>query len=146
MPSSSPPPTPPPLMRVVETALYVEDLPRAAAFYRDVLGLRVMGAGERLVSLDAGPGSVLLLFQRGATAQGFRFPGGWIPPHDGAGQVHFAFGVEREQLAAWERHLEARGVPIESRVDWESGGASLYFRDPDGHSVELVTPRTWENF
>ena len=144
--SATPPDVrPPPLTGVVETALYVDALPRATAFYRDVLGLGVMSEGGRMASLDTGAGGVLLLFLRGSTSQGLRWQGGWIPPHDGSGPAHLAFGVERDQLAAWERHLEARGVAIESRVHWERGGASLYFRDPDGHSVELVTPGTWPN-
>ena len=137
---------PPRVRRVVETALYVDDMARAVAFYRDVLGLRVMGAGERLTALDAGEGTVLLLFRRGATTAGIEFPGGRIPPHDGAGPAHLALGVDAADLDAWERHLESRGVAIESRTRWSQGGRSLYFRDPDGHSVELVTPGTWETY
>jgi catechol 2,3-dioxygenase-like lactoylglutathione lyase family enzyme len=34
-------------------------------------------------------------------------------------------------------------VNIESRVKWPRGGESIYFRDPDDHLVELVTPGTW---
>jgi len=136
----------PAVQRVVETALYVDDMQRAVAFYRDVLGLRPMGVGERLTPIDAGGASVLLLFRRGATAQGLTFPGGSIPPHDGAGPLHVAFGVEVAEIDAWEQRLTSAGVAIESRVGWDRGGRSLYFRDPDGHSVELVTPGTWETY
>jgi catechol 2,3-dioxygenase-like lactoylglutathione lyase family enzyme len=131
---------------VVETALYVDDMERALAFYRDVIGLRVMSAGERLSSLDAGAGTVLLLFRRGATARGLEFPGGRIPPHDGSGPAHFALGVASGDLDDWATFLESAGVPVESRARWSRGGRSLYFRDPDGHSVELVTPGTWETW
>lgn len=134
------------VQRVVETALYVDDMARAVAFYRDVLGLRPMGVGERLTPMDAGGASVLLLFRRGATAQGLSFPGGSIPPHDGAGPLHVAFGVDVAELDDWEQRLTGAGVAIESRVGWDRGGRSLYFRDPDGHSVELVTPGTWETY
>jgi catechol 2,3-dioxygenase-like lactoylglutathione lyase family enzyme len=139
----------PPVLRVVETALYFDDvsaLRTAAAFYRDTLGLRLMSVGDRLVSVDAGGGTVLLLFHRGETAKGLRWPDGWIPPHDGSGPLHVAIGVAVDQLDAWERWLAARGVEIESRVTWSRGGRSIYFRDPGGHSVELVTPGTWENY
>jgi catechol 2,3-dioxygenase-like lactoylglutathione lyase family enzyme len=132
--------------RVVETALYVDDMQRAVAFYRDVLGLRPMGVGERLTPMDAGGASVLLLFRRGATAQGLSFPGGTIPPHDGAGPLHVAFGIDVAEFDAWEQRLAESGVAIESRVGWDRGGRSLYFRDPDGHSLELVTPGTWETY
>ena len=36
------------------------------------------------------------------------------------------------------------GIEIESEVTWTRGGRSLYFRDPDGHLVELATPGVWE--
>lgn len=136
----------PAIAHVLETALYVEDLGRATAFYRDVLGLRVMSESPRMASIDAGRSTVLLLFQRGATAAGLHFPAGWIPPHDGAGPAHFAFAIPEQDLEAWERHLEAHGVAVESRVTWSAGGRSLYFRDPDGHSVELATPGVWPTY
>ncbi len=137
---------PPSIQRVVETALYCDDLARTAAFYRDVLGLRVLSGGPRLVSIDAGQATLLLLFQRGGTLEGLTFSGGRIPPHDGNGPVHLAFAVSVEDLPAWERRLEQAGVAIESRVTWTLGGKSVYFRDPDQHSVELVTPGTWETY
>ncbi len=140
-----PPDPPPPIQTLVESALYFDDLPAASAFYRDVLRLRMMSGNERLVAFDAGGGTVLLLFRRGATTDGVRWPGGWIPPHDGQGPLHVALGVAREHLDAWERWLAQHDVSVESRVDWDRGGRSLYFRDPGGHSVELVTPGTWEN-
>ena len=136
----------PSIRRVVETALYCDDLERATAFYRDVLGLRPMSTGARLVPIDAGGSTILLLFQRGATIEGLDFPGGRIPPHDGAGPVHVAFAVEASDLDGWERRLETHGIAIESRATWQRGGRSVYFRDPDGHSLELVTPGTWETY
>ena len=48
-------------------------------------------------------------------------------------------------MSAWERHLATRGIAIESRVTWPRGGTSLYFRDLDGHSIELATPGLWPN-
>ncbi|MEP7038442.1 MAG: glyoxalase, partial [Acidobacteriota bacterium] len=32
---------------------------------------------------------------------------------------------------------------IESKVKWERGGTSIYFRDPDKHLLELATPGLW---
>jgi len=143
----SPPAAPPAIRRVVETALYVDDLPRATAFYRDVLGLRVLSEdGGRLVAIDAGGATLLLLFRRGGTLEGVTFAGGHIPPHDSAGPAHVAFAIEMADLGAWEARLVAHGVALDGRVRWTRGGRSLYFRDPDGHSVELVTPGTWETY
>lgn len=136
----------PAIQRVVETALYCDDLERATAFYRDVLGLRVMSSGPRLVSIDAGQSTVLLLFCRGATLDGVDLPDGRVPPHDGHGPAHLAFAITMDDLPAWEARLERANVEIESRATWTRGGKSLYVRDPDRHSVELVTPGTWETY
>lgn len=136
----------PRVQRILETALYVDDLDATARFYESVLGLDVMTRGDRLVALDAGGGTVLLLFQRGATAEGLSFPGGRIPPHDGQGPLHCAFAVAAEDLDAWRDHLAANGVEIESEVTWDRGGTSLYFRDPAGHSVELAAPGVWKMY
>ena len=136
----------PHINRVLETALYVDDLDRAMKFYHDVLGLRVVDAGPRLVAMDAGQATLLLLFLRGATAGGAHTPSGWIPPHDGAGPIHLAFAVGADEIVEWEQHLAARGVVVESRKSWESGGRSIYFRDSEGHSVELATPGTWPTY
>jgi len=57
--------------------------------------------------------------------------------------MHFAFSVPADDLPAWERRLEENGIAIESRVTWPRGGRSVYFRDPDGHLGELVTPGCW---
>jgi catechol 2,3-dioxygenase-like lactoylglutathione lyase family enzyme len=136
-------PTAPALRGVLETALYCDDLERVFAFYHVVLGAEVLFHDERLVALDAGTGTVLLLFRRGASAGGVRFPGGFIPPHDGAGPAHLAFAIAAADLATWEARLVAAGVTIESRVAWPRGGESLYIRDPEGHSIEWATPGVW---
>ena len=136
----------PEIRRVVETALYVDDMERAVRFYRDVMGLAPLSTGERLSAFDAGGATLLLLFRRGATLDGFRWPGGFIPPHDGAGPLHVAFAIDDASFEGWEAALAERGIEVESRVRWERGGRSLYVRDPDGHSVELVTPGTWTNY
>ena len=136
--------TPPPIRRVLETALYVADLERAAEFYRDVLGLRSLASTGRFTALDAGGGTILLLFLRGEGAPGEAAEGEGIPPHEGSGSTHFAFAVDREAVAGWREHLTSRGVEIEREVGWARGGRSLYFRDLDRHLVELASPGVWQ--
>lgn len=137
---------PPPLRRLLETALYVDDLARARAFYADAMGAAVLLDTPRLVALDVAGVSVLLLFRRSATTEPLVTPGGIVPPHEGTGPQHLAFAIETEALDAWRAHLAARGIPLESEVRWPRGGTSLYLRDPDGHSVELVTPGLWATY
>lgn len=134
----------PALTGVIETALYVDDMDRAAKFYADLLGLkRIGGEDGRLHAYSVADRSVLLLFKRGATIHPVETPAGVIPPHDGTGQNHFAFAIAAGELPAWEKHLAAHSIEIESRVHWPRGGTSIYFRDPDGHLVELATPGMW---
>jgi len=131
---------------VLETALDCDDLPRSAAFYTTLLDVTPMLDSDRLVAIDAGDGTVLLLFQRGLSSEPVVMPGGVIPPHDAGGPGHLAFAIDRDQLDTWASRLEALGIAIESRVTWERGGVSLYFRDPDGRSVELATPGLWPSY
>ena len=54
---------PPPVARVLETALYVDDLAAARAFYVGVVGGAVLLDTSRLLALSINAPSVLLLFQ-----------------------------------------------------------------------------------
>ena len=134
----------PKLSRVLETGLYVEDVGRARAFYEGVFGLKPFVADDRFCAYGVGDGSVLLLFRRGGTLEPMTLPGGVVPPHDGSGQLHFAFAVD--ELAAWEVRLAEAGVEVISRVQWPLGGNSIYFHDPDGNVGELATRGTWPNY
>ena len=137
----------PRIRRIVETALDCDDLARSAAFYTTLFGgATPMVSGDRLVALDAGEGTVLLLFQRGLSAEGVQLPGGIVPPHDAGGPGHLAFAIDAADLAGWEARLAELGIAIESRVSWERGGVSLYFRDPDNRSVELASPGVWPSY
>ncbi len=133
----------PTLNGVLETALYVEDLDRAARFYRDVFRLEVIEADQRLCAFNVAGRQVLLLFLKGGTSTPVAIPGGIIPPHDGSGHLHVAFSIPASELPAWEKWLQENDLKIESRVRWPEGGVSLYLRDPDGHLVELATPGVW---
>ena len=136
----------PTLNSVLETALYVDDLDRAKAFYATELGLPLLRADRRMCAFDVGGRSVLLLFLRGASAETMTMPGGTIPPHDGHGPLHMAFAVSAEDLPAWEERLRERGIAVEGRTTWAKGGRSVYFRDPDRHLVEFATPGLWETY
>jgi catechol 2,3-dioxygenase-like lactoylglutathione lyase family enzyme len=138
---------PPAINGVVETALHVNDLDRAVTFYRDILGLRSMkGEPDRFHAFDAGAGRVLLLFERGSTLTPATTPGGIIPPHDGHGANHVGFAIAEPDYESWKSRLQSLDVPIESEVRWPRGGRSIYFRDPDGHLLELITPGIWESY
>ena len=124
---------------VVETAIYVDDLQATESFYGTVLGLKVIGKEPaRHVFFRVGEANVLLAFRAEATLKGDH-----LPAHGTIGPGHFALGIDSDAVDAWRKHLQDHGVTIEKEVAWPRGGKSLYFRDPAGNSVELVTPGVW---
>ncbi len=128
---------------IVETCLYVDDLERAVRFFEDVCEFKKLIGDERFCALNVADRDVLLLFKKGATVDPIPTPGGVIPPHNGSGNLHAAFAIPAAAEAAWRTRLEQHGVVIESTVDWPRGGRSMYFRDPDQHLLELITPGCW---
>lgn len=132
--------------RVLETAVYCDDLAKTVDFYKAVLALEPMSASERVVAFDSGEGTVLLLFQRGMSDQPFETSRGAVPGHVSTGPAHFAFAIDTQDVSSWLDRLTTLHIPVESRVDWPRGGHSIYFRDPDGRSVELATPGVWPNY
>lgn len=128
---------------VVETALYVEQLERSERFYRELFGAETLVSDERMRALSIGNGQLLLLFRRGAEPEPDEEGDLDIPHHEGRGELHVAFGIARRSVEPWLRRMQAAGIELESRVDWPRGGVSLYFRDPDRHSIELVTRGCW---
>jgi catechol 2,3-dioxygenase-like lactoylglutathione lyase family enzyme len=133
----------PALQGVLETSLYVTDLERSRTFYTQLFDFPVLIQDDRFCALAVCGRQVLLLFRKDASVQPLTTRGGTIPPHGGDGQLHLAFAIGRDELDAWERRLGIQEMSVESRVDWSRGGKSIYFRDPDGHLVELATPGVW---
>jgi catechol 2,3-dioxygenase-like lactoylglutathione lyase family enzyme len=129
---------------ILETAVYVDDLEAADAFYGGLLGLASIGrmAGRHLF-YRCGAG-VLLVFDPKATEvvdPKSPFP---VPPHGARGPGHLCFAAEPLGLGAWRERLEGAGVAIEAEVTWPGGGRSVYFRDPAGNSLEVAEARIWE--
>ena len=135
--------TVPKLNALLETALYVEDLKRSVTFYKTIFEFEPISTSERLCALSISNRYVLLLFLKGASTSATIISGGIVPPTDGDGELHLAFAIAASELENWENWLVEKGVEIESRVKWERGGTSIYFRDPDNHLLELATPGLW---
>jgi catechol 2,3-dioxygenase-like lactoylglutathione lyase family enzyme len=131
---------------ILETSLSVQDLARAEQFYADLFGYPIMRSDERLCAFDIGGQQVLLLFVRGSDPDGTVLPFGVIPPHGTSGVGHIGFRIPAESLDAWRDRLREQGIAIESEFQWPAGGTSIYFRDPDQHLLELLTPGVWPNY
>ena len=136
----------PDVSHVLETSLYVENLATSCEFYQRVFGFPVIFEDARMCALKIPASGVLLLFRIGGSLSPSEMPGGTIPPHGGAGPLHLCFAIPLASLQGWIDHLETKAVPLESRVTQHFGGTSLYFRDPDGHSIEVSTPGLWPNY
>lgn len=135
----------PRVSHILETSLYVDDLARSRDFYARVFGFSAVFEDGRMCAMEVPGEQVLLLFRHGTTNAPAPTPGGMIPPHHGRGELHLAFAIPFAELTTWESHLAELEIAVESRVAWPRGGTSLYFRDPDGHSLEVATPGLWAN-
>ncbi len=131
---------------ILETCLHVADLERSREFYADLFGYPVMKSDHRFCAFDVGGRQVLLLFARGSDPDGTILPFGTIPPHGASGPAHLGFGIPSGSLSEWRQRLLDRGISIESSFIWPEGGTSIYFRDPDGHLLELLTPGVWPSY
>jgi catechol 2,3-dioxygenase-like lactoylglutathione lyase family enzyme len=127
---------------LAEIVLIVEDVPKATAFYRDVVGLELEHeADEAWAWFWAGqPGEP----QRLALHKGTLLFEGQSPHPEGErwGNVHYAFHVAAEDLEAAVDRVKAAGVDVYGPVhfDWMQADA-YYFYDPDGNLLEFWSPR-----
>ena len=120
---------------LLELVLEVEDLDRAAAFYRGLLGMRevVRWQAERpAVWLRLGEHQVLGLWPPSTGGSGVG-----IHRSRGGTHVHFAFYVPPGTLGEWFQRLIAAGIAVEGPVQFDQG-RSLFVDDPDGNVVELA--------
>ena len=129
---------------ILESALYVDDLEAAAAFYGGALGLEIITRAEgRHVFFRCGHG-VLLIFNAAATeippAPQARLP---VPPPGSRGPGHLCFAASAEEIDRWKAELQSQRIAIEADFEWPNGGRSIYFRDPSGNSLEIAEPRIW---
>jgi catechol 2,3-dioxygenase-like lactoylglutathione lyase family enzyme len=127
------------ILKIKETCLYVSELGQSEDFYSHRLGFPVIGKAEgRHIFFRAGT-SVLLCFISEKTRQDKN-----LPPHFGSGQLHLAFEVSPQEYQLWKDKVQQAGITIEHEQAWKDGLLSFYFRDPDGHLLEIVPTGIWE--
>ena len=128
--------------KVVETCVYSSDLESMKKFYVGILGLSVIQEEEdKLIFLKAGK-SVLLIFDPLRTSlNNDKLPthGAMTPPSS----IHFAMEIEEQEYQPCKELLARNDIVIEKEVKWNSNTKSLYFRDPSGNLVELITRGGW---
>jgi catechol 2,3-dioxygenase-like lactoylglutathione lyase family enzyme len=129
--------------KIIETCIYSPDLKVIKDFYVNRLGLDLVSEEEgRHVFLKAGK-SMLLIFNpentRISSNNIFPAHGAITPPSS----IHFALEIGQVDYEAARNILIQNEIPIEKELSWDSGGKSIYFRDPVGNLVEFVTKGQW---
>lgn len=120
-----------PLRSLHHVSRRTKHLEESTAFYRDVLGFRQIPRPE------------------------LTFPGAWL--YDGALQIHLIadesiaspsgpiqtrddhIAFYCDDVPAVERLLTEHGVEFRVNIQAHSGTRQIFFRDPDGHHVEVAT-------
>ena len=125
-----------------EIVLRVHDIPSSIAFYRDVLGFTLVSHVEnRFAFMRIETGSerherIIGLFSTSELASRQAVPFG-AADLDGPGQ-HFAYEIPlADYIGALEKLIRAGLNPDATTRGW-IGWRSIYVRDPDGNTVELV--------
>ncbi len=123
---------------LAEVVLNVRDMAAALAFYRDLLGLRVMSPPERTnpIFLQAGTAtagvpSLIVLVQLPPDAADF------VPPRT---LHHLALTVPAATFDATHEALIAAGLSVRTGQHPVLTARTVYVDDPDGNEVEFIAP------
>ncbi|HRJ50634.1 MAG: VOC family protein [Phycisphaeraceae bacterium] len=124
-----------------ELVLIVADVSRSAAFYSDIVGLKLeRPATDQWAWFTVGPtsGRQRLALHRGPLLFEEHSP---RPPGERFGRVHFAMEVPRQDLDSQVERVRSAGVAVYGpvRLEWMLAD-SWYFYDPDGNLVEFWSP------
>ena len=128
--------------KIVETCIYSSELKEMKDFYMNKLGLDfVSEENGRHVFLKAGK-SMLLIFNPESTLNDsisiFPIHGAITPPSI----VHFALEINTADYEKWKDLLSKKQINIEKELKI-GNSKSVYFRDPSGNVVELITENAW---
>lgn len=107
--------------------LHCSDVERAKKFYTGILGMTVYREDDGQVFLHAGAQGVALFKKRGDA-----------PLTTGNDLNHLALNVAGGTYESLKAELERHGVAVGGRP---GDDRCIYFRDPDGHRLQLIFRR-----
>ena len=114
---------------VDHVVLHCSDVERSKTFYTEILGMSVSREDDRRVFLQAGGQGVrVALFKKEGDA----------PLTIGNDLNHLALNVAGGTYETLKAELESRGVAVGGRPGDDH---CIYFRDPDGHRLQLIFTR-----
>ena len=117
--------------------LSVADLDESVDFYTEVLGLELSERREKDAFLQIGTDDVLALIQYPGGAE--RFDAEMRPKNWGKAFTHFGLTAESvSAVFAFQDDLKTHGVKIVKEAYERWDGASLYFLDPNGYTLEFI--------
>ncbi len=106
--------------------LWVKDLPKSRKFYMDLLGMTVAHENERQCFLWCGNQQIALFAARDGA------------PVVGSTELnHMALKLAAGEYEEVKARLEAEGLEVTGRP---ADDRCLYFSDPDGHRLQVLTP------
>ena len=110
--------------------LHVKDLARAKKFYIDFLGMKVAHESSWQSFLKCGE-QVVALFEVDDNEK----------IHGGSEMNHMALRLKAGDYKQVKAKLEEAGFKVSGR---RGDPNCLYFNDPDGHRLQLLTPEEWQ--
>ncbi|MGC5343563.1 VOC family protein [Streptomyces sp. DT24] len=114
------------------TIVHARDNRESAEFFAEMMGLEIAGEWGPFVAVELG---------NGVTLDFAAIPADRITPQ------HYAFLVSEEEFDAAYARIKERGVEhyadphrqYPDAINHNDGGRGVYFMDPVGHSLELIT-------
>jgi len=119
----------PPIIGLSHVALYVHDLDKTRAFYKDFLGF------AEPYSLTNKDGTLHLTWIKINDRQTIEL----FPEKEANSDRLYHIALETDDAVAMRDYLAARGVAVPDKVGrGRIGNLNYFIRDPDGHTVEIV--------
>ena len=112
---------------LIWAGIFVENLEASVSFYKDVLGLPLLGREGDWAHFDAGNGTLLELFNGGSAS----------PEPKKPDQQSIVLGLRVENMDTAITELNRRGVNFIGDIGEYENTRWAHFSDPEGNRLEI---------